>query len=301
MRNLQDVNLMDVIATPDNLEAAWHRVKEKGGQPGGDEVSIEEFEKHLRIHLRQLANQLKSNQYLPRPIRFYRMEKSNGKTRLIGILSIQDRVVQRAFLNVFAPFYEKRFHACSFGYRPGVGVDMAVQKALNLYNQGYAWVLDGDIETFFDSIPQEPLKKILALDIKDRRVRRVINLWLIAGSFHGPRGKERRGILQGGVISPLLANIYLHRFDEEMMARQRKLIRYGDDFIVMCRNKSDAQQCLIETRQILGKLALRISEQKTRILHFEQGFTFLGKTILPSPKRQTSSFVRGAFKGICYR
>lgn len=296
MKNLQGVDLMDVIASPRNLEAAWYKVREKGSQAGGDEVSIDEFEKHLWSHLRRIANELKSNQYIPRSIRFFHMEKDNGRTRLIGILSIQDKVVQRAFLNVFSPFYEKRFHPCSFGYRPGIGVDMAIQRVLDLYNQGYPWVLDGDIENFFDSIPQEPLKKILASDIKDRRVCRVINLWLITGTSQRiKKGKDRRGVLQGGVISSLMANIYLHRFDEEMIVRRRQLIRFGDDFVVMCRSIEQAQQCLQEVRQVLGKLQLRVNEQKTRIVKFDQGFTFLGKTILPQSKRKTGSLYQRTF------
>lgn len=274
---------MDIIASLKNLEAAWHKVREKKGLAGGDEVSIEEFGQKLWANLKQMAVDLKRNRYNPRPLKYFYMEKANGKTRLIGILSVQDRVAQRAVLNAIAPFYERRFLPCSFGYRPGKSVDMALQKTLELYNQGFIWVVDGDIESYFDTIPHEPLKRILASDIRDRRVQRVINMWLNGSTLQGlRRAKNQRGILQGGVISPLLANIYLHRFDEILVERKRQLIRFGDDFIVMCRSEREALHCLQEIRSIFKRLGLSINEQKTSVLPFKRGFSFLGKTILPS-------------------
>jgi len=137
MKSTKAGNFMGSICSMENLMNAWRMVKRKGGQPGGDEISIGAFERGLHGHLNRIARELQTDRYQPHTIRYYHMEKANGKTRLIGILSVQDRVAQRAFLNVLEPFYEKRFHPCSFGYRPGRGVDMALDAAVRLYDRGY--------------------------------------------------------------------------------------------------------------------------------------------------------------------
>lgn len=281
MKNIEAEDLMEEIAAYENLESAWCKVKEKGGQAGGDTVSIKAFEIDLTPHLKRIARELRTNQYRPLSIRCYQMQKSNGKTRLIGIPSVQDRVVQRGFLNILGPFYESRFRSCSFGYRPGKNVDMAIRKVVDFYDQGFHWIADADIEAFFDRIPHSPLRKLLASDIRDKRVCRVLNLWMAMSPEPAPEGKEKCGILQGNVISPLMANVYLHQFDEAVLSPERRLVRYGDDFLILCRTRRQAEKALQDSRLILERLQLRLNEEKTRIVHFHEGVTFLGKTLLP--------------------
>lgn len=233
-------DLMDAIASTGNLHLAWRAVKRKGGQPGGDDISTAIFERDLTQHLKRLQQELRAGRYQPRPVRFFQMSKEDGGVRLIGILSVRDRVVQRAFLNVLNPFYEKRFLPCSYGYRQGRGIHDALQHVMNLYSQGFAWIVDCDIETCFDSISHARLKRIFQKDLPDKRVCRVLAIWLAACTLpHNHR--TRRGILQGAVLSPLMANVYLHPFDEEMTRRRkRQLVRYADDLLVLCRTRQEA-------------------------------------------------------------
>lgn len=253
------------------------------GGAGGDSISLKAFEIDLKAHLKRLSRELSQNEYRPPQMRRYEMKKKSGKTRLIGTPSVQDRVVQRAFLNILAPFYENRFHPCSFGYRPGRNVGMAIRKVVDFYDEGFRWVADADIEAFFDRIPHDALRKLLAEDIKDKRIQRVLNLWMAMGSQMNQPAKNgrRRGLLQGNVISPMMANVYLHQFDERMVSRERKLVRYGDDFLLLCRKRKDAEQALHLAREVLGDLGLNLNDEKTRIVHFGEGVTFLGKTLLP--------------------
>lgn len=288
---------MERIATDENLIEAWKEVRRKGGQPGGDGISIECFAQKLSYNLEGLKRDLVSNAYYPGAIRSFQMLKSDGKTRLIGILPIRDRVAQRAFLRILDPIYEKEFLNCSFGYRRGRGVDGAINRVLALLDQGLTWLVDTDIEACYDSIPHDKLKKIILHKMHDASVRRVLSLWLAQTPSNGDSMK-RLGLLQGAIISPLLANVYLNEFDKEMNKRGWSHVRYADDLIAACDTRGNAKRCLEEMVLILGRMALKPKKDKTRIINADQGFTFLGRDAFPAKARERIEIRKKSYPGI---
>lgn len=282
--------MLDQITSSQNLMHAWDQVRKKVGSAGPGGFAFGEFQSNWRAGLHRLAEELQSGLYRPRPIRICPLPKGrDGKFRFMGLLAVRDRIAQRAFLNVLGPFYERRFLPSSFGYRPGKGVDSAIKRVTDLlYGKGCRWVVHADIQAFFDSISHPLLVRGLMRDIPDRRVVRTMTLWL---SFAGRR--EARGIVLGAVISPLMANIYLHPFDVEMSRRHRDLIRYSDDFVMTCRSKEQARLCLMEARQVLHQLGLRLNESKTWIVDgYKRSFRFLGKILSPSFREGLAGEVR---------
>lgn len=282
---------LEAIADPANLAAAWAKVRANAGAAGVDGYSITAFAADEEHQLASLRTRLLSAQrYVPPAVRRVEIPKPDGRMRPLGIPTVADRVVQQATVQVIAPAFEARFLPCSFGYRPGKGAQQAVGWVREAIRRGDRWVAEFDIVGFFDNLNHARLLREVAKVIEDPEVIGLIRRWLRAGVLT-ERGLEFRdtGTPQGGVISPLLANIYLHRLDKELRAAGHRLIRYADDFVVLAdrRWKVEAADRLV--RAILADIGLEVAEAKSGIVAVRDGFEFLGfqfhgRFLRPRPK-----------------
>lgn len=272
-------SLIDKVYKLLNLYIAWEKVKANKGVAGVDRVSLEEFERKLDLNLQEIHRLLYEDNYLPMSVKRVWIPKPNGDKRPLGIPAIRDRVVQQALLNRLSRIFEPKFLECSFGFRPKRSTHQAIQKTEEYLREGCGWIVEVDIEKYFDTIDHNLLMELVKEEIADGRVLRLIRCFLEAGVMEG-MSKVRSaltGTPQGGVISPLLANIYLHPLDEVMTKEGFRIVRYADDILVLCRSRQEAEAALNKIRQILeGKLKLRLNSQKTRVIHKSQGFDFLG-------------------------
>ena len=284
--------LHDRIVRPDVLWRAWLEVRANRGSAGVDGVSIEDVERHgVDDFLGDLAADLKAERYRPQPVLRVEIPKPDGRTRPLGIPTVRDRVAQQACKLVIEPLFEASFLPCSYGYRPKRSAGQAVtaiKKALVRSD----WAVDADIESFFDNVDHGILQGLVRRRISDRRVLKLIDQWLRAGVvIDGQRHATRCGVPQGGVISPLLANIYLHTLDRWWSDRHAgigQLHRYCDDFVVICRSREAAVQALDLIAGFLERLRLRLHPGKTRVAASGQtGFDFLGFHFHKLPSRRT--------------
>lgn len=271
-------SLIDKVYKPRNLYIAWEKVRANKGSGGVDRVTIEDFEQNLPQNLDEIHRLLKEDRYSPRPVRRVWIPKPNKDKRPLGIPAVRDRVVQQALLNRMQRIFEPKFSDCSFGFRPGRSPHQAIEKAEKYLKRGYQWVVEVDIEKFFDTVNQKKLIDLVAEEIADGRVLRLIQSFLRCGLMEDMKVEYRvTGTPQGGVISPLLANIYLHPYDEKMTQEGYKVVRFADDIIVLCRSRTEAERALRRTREILEReLDLKLNSQKTKITHKSQTFEFLG-------------------------
>lgn len=266
--------LLDRVLDPANLRRAWNEVAENKGMAGVDNVSIRRWRRRWEERLIALSRAVRTNRYKPARLRVRRIPKKRpGEWRVLRIPTVTDRVLQRAVMQVLQPLLEPWFLDCSFGYRPGRGLKGAVQRILDLRQGGREWVLDADIDACFDSIDHDLLLSRLREDVRDPLVLRLIEAWLKAGR---PRRHEARGISMGSPLSPLLANLYLHRLDQAMQVRRRDIVRYADDFIVLTVTHRRVLEVYREVEAVLVELKLHYEPHKTRIASFEGGFEFLG-------------------------
>jgi group II intron reverse transcriptase/maturase len=260
-----------------HLEAAWRRVRENQGCAGVDGVTIEEFESGVLYELARLHRELTDGSYRPLPLLRILVDKGNGEARALCIPTVRDRVAQAAALQLIEPVLEAQFEDCSFAYRKGRSVRQAVHRIKALYEKGYRWVVDADIDAFFDSLDHDLLMAKIDHFIADEWLRSLLRLWIQAEVWDGETvtGLER-GIPQGSVISPILANLFLDDLDEELLRRGLKLVRYADDFVILSKERAEAEAALEVTDKILELLGLALDEEKTAIVHFDHGFKYLG-------------------------
>jgi RNA-directed DNA polymerase len=279
-RKVKWYSLYDKVFALSNLWAAWLKVRENNGAAGIDRMTVKRFDEDAYARLERLQSDLRSKQYRPQPVRRVFIPKSGGGERPLGIPTVLDRIVQQALLQILEPIFEAKFSARSHGFRPGRGCATALEVVDRAVRHGYEWVVDADIKAFFDTVDHIKLINAVNEEISDGSVLQLISRILKAGVVHPEVGDIEPtdlGTPQGGPISPLLANIYLHHFDVKMAEAGYGLVRYADDFVVFARSEEQAEAALQLARQILeGELALTLHPEKTRVVSVTQGFEFLG-------------------------
>lgn len=266
-----------------NLLAAWEAVRSNHGAPGIDAVSIARWGRNYEANLERLRLQVRTNTYHPNRPRRFKVLKPDGSFRELSILTVSDRVLQRAVLNVLEPIFEQRFLTCSFGYRPHRSVAHAITSVVRWRERGCSWVLDADIEKCFDNLDHALIMELLQPDVPDVPTLNLIAAWLKAGTARSSNlqstinnPKSKVGVPLGAVLSPLLCNVILHEMDAQLTRAGWRLVRYADDFVVLTRSLAEAQQAARETAAALRGLKLNLHPHKTQLASFDGGFRFLG-------------------------
>ena len=281
-------SLIDKVYALPNLWAAWQHVKANNGAPGIDRQTIDRFTERAPERVERLSADLRRKSYRPQPVRRKLIPKSGGGQRPLGIPTVRDRIVQQALLQVLEPIFEAKFSKRSHGFRKERGCHTALDVVDRAVRYGYQWVVDADIRAFFDTVDHDKLLSAVNEEVSDGSVLRLISQILTAGVVEPLTGDvepTELGTPQGGPLSPLLANIYLHRFDERIVAAGCGLVRYADDFVLFARSKDEAEQALNLAREVLeGELGLVLHPEKTRAVSVAEGFEFLGFHYFRDPK-----------------
>lgn len=269
----QTDSLLEKILNPNNLNEAYKRVKKNKGAGGVDGMNVDELLTFLKNNKSTLLQKIREGKYKPNPVRRVEIPKENkGEFRKLGIPTVVDRVIQQAITGVLTPIYEKQFKETSYGFRPNRSAHDALKKCQEYADEGYVYVVDMDLEKFFDTVCQSKLIEILGRTIKDGRVISLIHKYLNAGVInHGLFEKTEKGMPQGGPLSPLLSNIMLNELDKEVEARGHKFVRYADDCMIFCRSKKSANRTLDKiVPYIEKKLFLKVNTEKTKVAHISK-------------------------------
>jgi RNA-directed DNA polymerase len=273
-------SLIDKVYRPSTLQAAWEQVKANRGAAGIDGQSIDAFAAHAGRYLDELAKDLEEGKYQAQAVRRVEIPKAGGKTRPLGIPTVKDRIVQTAVKRVIEPIFEKEFLPMSFGFRPCRGCKDALREVDGYLKEGYTHVVDADLKGYFDSIPHPLLKERIEERISDGRLLELLAGWLRQDIVKGlERWTPAGGTPQGAVISPLLANLYLHPLDERMTKLGYRMVRYADDFVILCESAEQAHAALEEVKAWVEANGLTLHSDKTHVgdCRIEgQGFEFLG-------------------------
>jgi len=286
-------SLYDKVISPSNLLDAYQKVRRNKGAGGVDGVTLEQFEERADEYLAFAQEKLQQKRYRSRPVRRVYIPKPNGKKRPLGIPVILDRIIQQALLNWLGPIYEATFSEVSYGFRPGRSALDAIETVKAHLDRGYRYVVEVDIEKYFDSVDHALLMKKLEEEVTDSSVLNLIKDFLQVGVMEeGQWSATDEGTPQGGVISPLLANVYLNSFDHLIAGKGYKLIRYADDFVILCGTKEEAEQAMQEVARYLeGELHLRVNKEKSRIVDFNRdsfeflGYVFYGRFLRPKDRK----------------
>jgi RNA-directed DNA polymerase len=273
-------SLMDKVYNLTNLRRAFARVRANQGAAGVDWETVEMFENHEAANLEKLAQGLREGRYRPQAVRRVWMEKPGGKQkRPLGIPTVRDRVVQAALRQVIEPIFERDFAEQSYGFRPQRGCKDALRQVNHLLEQGYNWVVDADLKSYFDTIPQDRLLRLVGDKVSDGRVLELVEAFLTQGVLEEAKHwTPESGTPQGGVVSPLLSNIYLNPLDHLMEQEGVPMVRYADDFVLLCRTEEEARRVLGKVQAWTAAAGLELHPEKTRIVEATQrgGFDFLG-------------------------
>lgn len=298
-------SLMDKVWSYSNLEQAFRDVKKNRGSHGVDNVTIKEYENDLEHNLRVLQESLRDKTFRAKPVRRVYIPKADGTKRPLGIPTVGDRVLQAAVKRQLEPIFEQKFLSCSYGFRPGRSAHMAIEQIRKDLMDGYTFVIDADIKTYFDAIPHQKLLELIREEMVDGSVLALILQFLKSGILEdGIVHESYSGSPQGGVISPLLANIYLHPLDELMVLRGHRITRYADDFVICCKSRKGAERVLGTVKKLLEReLGLVVHPSKTKIVdNMIEPFTFLGYTFqkgyFHKPSDKAIQKFKGKIKGI---
>jgi len=271
-------SLFDKICEGDNLYRAWKKVRSNKAHPGIDGVTVEQFENKVSKNLDIIRKKLRKNRFKFDPvIRFY-VRTKKGKIRPLNLLTVKDKIVQAAILFQIDPIIDRNLTKCCFGFRKGMGVETAVRAVTNARINGFKHGVKADIESFFDKIERPRLFALVKKHIRDDKV-----VDLIVRSINVQVMDQKRnfivinkGVPQGAILSPILSNLYLNKFDRTIVRKDRKLIRYSDDFLILCKRSASRKQAIYEARKILGRIGLNIKQKSLKFIDFNKGFFFLG-------------------------
>lgn len=283
-------HLLERILSRENMELAWKRVKANKGKPGVDGITIEQFPNHTRSHWQTIRESLKTGSYNPLPVKRVEIPKATGGTRLLGVPTVLDRLIQQSIAQVLTPIFDPDFSESSFGYRPGRSAKDAVRQVREYIRQGYRIVVDIDVAKFFDTINHDLLMHLVSRKVHDKRVLSLIGRYLRAGvKVNGRLEKTRLGVPQGGPLSPLLANILLDTLDKELEKRGHKFVRYADDFVILVKSQRAGDRLMEGMKTFLtSKLKLTVNETKSSVARTSRidflGFIFSGTRIIWSDK-----------------
>jgi group II intron reverse transcriptase/maturase len=268
---------MDRILSRDNMNLAYKRVKSNKGAGGIDDVEVDELYSYIKENWKSIEEQIRQRAYKPQPVRRVEIPKPNGGKRKLGIPTVMDRVIQQAIVQVISPMCEPFFSDRSYGFRPNRSCEMAIRKVLEYLNDGYTWIVDIDLEKFFDNVPQDKLMSLVHRIINDGDTESLIRKYLKAGVMvRGKYEKTELGTPQGGNLSPLLSNIMLNELDKELEKRGLNFTRYADDCIIAVRSEASAKRVMHSiTEWIEKKLGLKVNATKTKIIR-PNGLKYLG-------------------------
>ena len=273
--------LIDKVWAPRTLQRAWEKVRSNGGSAGVDGMSVERFSKDCQNRLLAVNEQLRAGTYEPKPVKRVWIDKPGSREkRPLGVPIVRDRIVQSALRMVIEPIFEKDFAEHSYGFRPGRGCKDALRRVDTLLKAGRKWVVDADLKSYFDTIPHDRLLELVKRKIADGRVLALIESYLQQGVMdeleHHQAGEA--GTPQGAVISPLLANIYLDPLDKLMVSQGHEMVRYADDFVVLCHTREEALAALSAIQQWVEQAGLKLHPEKTRLVDATApgGFDLLG-------------------------
>ncbi|HKI50514.1 MAG TPA: group II intron reverse transcriptase/maturase [Geothermobacteraceae bacterium] len=275
-------SLYDRMFQEKRLLQAFVKVKSNQGKPGIDGQTIEDFAEHRAEEIARLASELRDKSYRPLPVKRVEIPKGDGGKRLLGIPTVRDRIVQQALLNILQPIFDPEFHPSSYGYRPGRSPQQAVAKASAFIRRHQLkWVADMDLSRCFDTLNHDHILKSFCRKIADGSILDLLRMFLQSGVMIGERWQaSEEGSPQGGVISPLIANIYLDDFDQFMKGRGYRIVRFADDILILTRSKSAAHNALNVARTYLEReLLLTVNEQKSHVVHSSKGVKYLGVEI----------------------
>lgn len=273
-------SLIDKVYARKTLEAAWRKVRGNNGGAGVDDISIERFDANTEKYLSELSETLKAGTYEPQPVKRVYIPKGKGKKRPLGIPVVKDRIVQTALKFALEPIFENEFHRNSYGFRPGRGCKDALREVDGLVNEGFSYVVDADLKSYFDTIPHDRLLEHVETKVSDTRILDLLKGFLSQNIMECMKTwTPVSGTPQGAVISPLLANIYLHPLDEMLNGAGFHMIRYADDFVILCREKHEAETALRMVKEWVESTGLELHPDKTHIGDSRmpgEGFEFLG-------------------------
>lgn len=273
------MKLIEKILSKENLQIAIKKVKQNKGAPGIDKMTVHEVEDWFNQYQEDVISKIMNKQYRPMPVKRVYIPKPNGKERPLGIPTVVDRVIQQAMLQVLTEIYEPIFSDHSFGFRPKRSAHMAMEEVLRYLNEGYEWIVDLDIEKFFDTVNHDKLISILRENVNDSTTLHLIRAYLRAGVLDKGLVKSTTiGTPQGGPISVILSNIYLDKFDKELETRELRFVRYADDCIIFTKSEMSANRVMKSvTSWLERKLFLKVSATKTKVVRPTKG-QFLGYT-----------------------
>ena len=271
------MELLEKVLSGDNIYEAYKKVYSNKGASGVDGVTVDELEEYLKHHLNEIKEQIRNRKYKPNPVKRVYIPKDNGDKRALGIPTVIDRVIQQAIVQVLTPVYEEQFSETSYGFRPKRSCEMAVVKALEYFNDGYDWIVDIDLEKFFDTVCHDKLISIIMKTVHDGELVSLIRKFLVSGVMeNGVVSPTKVGTPQGGNLSPLLSNIMLNELDKELEKRGLNFVRYADDCIIMVKSEKAANRVMESiVKFIEKKLGLKVNATKSKVDR-PRGIKYLG-------------------------